>query len=83
MTCKSWFCKGLYLLGAYSYSIDLFNTMAIGITKGGMFEFTTWDGLHFVYFLPILLLAEILGPMMLEKFSLVRIPFIQKRILGE
>jgi len=48
-----------------------------------MFEFTTWDGLHFVYFLPILLLAEILGPMMLEKFSLVRIPFIQKRILGE
>jgi fucose 4-O-acetylase-like acetyltransferase len=71
------------IIGDYSYSIYLFNVIVIGVTKGVMFKFTTWDGVHFWYFIPTLIVAGIVAPILAEKLVLQRIPLIRKHILGK
>jgi hypothetical protein len=70
-------------LGGYSYIIYLLNVIAIGVVKGVMFHFTTWDGWHFWYFIPILIVAGVAAPIMAEILILQHIPFIREKILGK
>jgi hypothetical protein len=55
----------LLLLGTYTMVIYLFNTITIGITKGVLFKFISWDGLNFLFFAPTLIMAGLLGPIVL------------------
>lgn len=69
------------LLGASSYAIYLFNTLAIGVTKAVVFKVTDWHGWHFAYVAPLLLAGGIIGPLLVERCVLLRIPFIRQTIL--
>jgi fucose 4-O-acetylase-like acetyltransferase len=71
----------LYLLGTYSYSIYLLNTMSIGVTKGILFKLTTWNGIHFYYVIPLLIIGGLLGPLLAEKIIFSRIGFLRRHIL--
>jgi len=58
----------LDLLGKYSFVIYLLNTVAIGLTKGIMFRFMSWDYGNFLIFFPILLTAGIAGPILVKRY---------------
>ncbi len=60
--------KLLMTLGAYCYAIYLFNTLFIGLVKGVLFHFMSWDGPNFLVFAPVLFLSGIAGPMLLKYF---------------
>jgi fucose 4-O-acetylase-like acetyltransferase len=56
----------LLLLGRASFMIYLFNTLFIGLTKGLLLKFYSWDGGHFLTFAAALMAAGLLGPMALK-----------------
>lgn len=68
----------LLFFGKYCYVIYLFNTIAIGVTKGIMLKFMSWDGPNFLIFAPILFLAGVLGPIILKVTVLRRLPVLDK-----
>jgi peptidoglycan/LPS O-acetylase OafA/YrhL len=75
--------KLFLMLGRYSYVIYLFNVIVIGVVKGVMFKFTTWDGGNFWYFIPILIVSGLFLPIISESLVLRHIPFIRDRILAK
>ncbi len=52
----------LTTLGYYTFPIYLMNTLFIGVAKGVMFKFASWDGVNFFWFAPMLLFIGIVGP---------------------
>jgi fucose 4-O-acetylase-like acetyltransferase len=74
----SWFDHSDVLLwfGKYSFAIYLFNTLAIGLTKGVLLKIAPWDGTNFLWFFPILLLSGLIGPVLFKKALLDRIPVL-------
>lgn len=72
---------GLAALGTYTFVIYLFNTICIGFTKGLMLKFVSWNGAAFFFFLPILMFAGSIGPLLIKRFLFRRIPFLD-RITG-
>jgi hypothetical protein len=66
----------LLTLGSYSLSIYLMNTMFIGLAKGLMFEITHWHGTNFVAFFFVLFAAGLIGPLLMQKYVLSRLPLI-------
>lgn len=68
----------LLFLGQYSFVIYLFNTIMIGLAKGVMFKFMTWHGINFLVFVPVLLGAGLIAPILLKKIIFHRIPVVDK-----
>ncbi len=66
----------LLTLGAYTFSIYLMNTLFIGITKGVLLKLLPWDGANFLLFFPALLAAGVIGPVLLHRHVLTRIPYL-------
>lgn len=66
------------LFGAYTYSIYLMNTITIGVTKGIILKFTSWDGSHFLWIAPLLFLAGMCGPIVIKKYIFVKFPLLDK-----
>lgn len=64
----------LLALGRYSFMIYLGNTICIGLTKGVMLRFISWDGVNFLLFAPALLLAGVLGPIALKRYGFSFLP---------
>lgn len=70
--------KMLDIFGRYSFSIYLFNTIAIGLAKGIMLRVMSWDGPNFLIFLPVLLVAGLIGPILVKMLILRRIGYLDK-----
>lgn len=70
--------KMLDLFGRYSFPIYLLNTIGIGLAKGVLFLFLSWNGPRFMIFLPVLLLAGLLGPILVKAQIFRRIPYLDK-----
>ncbi len=68
----------LMFLGAYCYAIYLFNTICIGVTKGVLFHFMSWDGPNFLIFAPLLFFAGIIGPVLFRMLILKRSRFLDR-----
>ena len=68
----------LLFFGQYSFVIYLFNTIMIGLAKGVMFKFMTWHGVNFLVFVPVLLSAGLIAPILLKKIVFKQIPVIDK-----
>lgn len=68
-------------IGNSAYSIYLLNTIVIGLVKGVLFMFISWDYENFFIVAPILILSGVIGPMVFESVILNRIPFIKNKIL--
>lgn len=49
-------------LGEYTFTIYLMNTIFIGLAKGILFKFFSWNGINFFIYLPILLLSGLILP---------------------
>jgi len=70
--------KLLDIFGRYSFPIYLFNTIAIGLAKGVMLLLMPWDGINFLIFLPVLLIAGIAGPIFVKAVLLRRVRYLDK-----
>lgn len=66
----------LKVLGENIFIIYLMNTIAIGLIKGLLFKFMSWDGINFWFFMPVLLLSGIAIPLLLKKFVIRHIPVL-------
>lgn len=64
------------ILGKFTFTIYLFNTIFIGLSKGVMLKFFSWDYVNFLFFFPLLLISGIFGPILIHKYLLSRIPYI-------
>jgi fucose 4-O-acetylase-like acetyltransferase len=64
----------LLLLGEYTFTIYLMNTLFIGLFKGVLLKFFPWDGLYFVLHFFVLLTAGVLGPIAVHRLLFTRIP---------
>jgi len=58
------------VLGKYTYSIYLMNTIVIGMVKGGILTNFSWDGANFWVIAPVLLLVGVYGPIIIKKHVL-------------
>ncbi|MDE8348786.1 MAG: acyltransferase [Acidocella sp.] len=65
-------------LGRYSFMIYLFNTMSIGLAKGVMLHFVSWDGAYFLPLAAALLLAGVLLPVALKIYGLRWLPALDR-----
>lgn len=72
--------KGLAVLGTFTFPIYLLNTLCIGVAKGVMLKVSTWDGIHFYWFAPMLLAAGLLGPILIKRGILSRVPPVDRMI---
>ena len=70
----------LKTLGAYTFPIYLMNTLCIGVTKGVMLKWVSWDGINFLWFAPLLLLAGIWGPILIKQQILSRSQTLNRMI---
>jgi fucose 4-O-acetylase-like acetyltransferase len=66
------------LLGRYSFMIYLFNTLCIGIAKGLLLMFWSWDGTQFFPFAVALMSAGLTGPMVLKRYAFRRVKVIDR-----
>lgn len=73
--------KFLFWISKYTFSIYLFNLPFIGLSKGILLKVLPWDGVNFFIFLPIMLFCGLLGPIILYKYILARIPIINKLMI--
>jgi fucose 4-O-acetylase-like acetyltransferase len=63
----------LLWFGKFSFAIYLFNTLAIGLSKGLLLKIMPWDSANFLAFFPVLLLSGLLGPIFLKRIFLDRL----------
>lgn len=77
---RAWMLKSKWLdiLGRYSFSIYLLNTIGIGVAKGVLYLFVNWNGPRFLIFLPILLLTGLIGPIIVKAQIFRRVPYLDK-----
>lgn len=65
-------------LGRYSFMIYLFNTLFIGLAKGVLLHFCSWDAPHFLPFAIALMAAGTFGPVALKHYAFQRNGILQK-----
>ena len=67
---KKVFINNTYLVeyAKYTFVIYLLNTIFIGLTKGIILKFVSWDGINFFFVAPILVLTGLYGPILLKKY---------------
>lgn len=71
--------KALFLfLGRYSFMIYLFNTLFIGLAKGALLRWFSWDGANFHAFAALLMVSGVLGPVALKRYIFVRVPYLDR-----
>lgn len=61
-------------LGQNSLSIYLFNGVAMGVVKGLLFKLLPWDGLNFLFYFPLLVLAGVSIPLMIKRATIQWFP---------
>ncbi len=66
--------RALLLLGEYTFTIYLMNTLFIGFAKGMLLQFLPWDGRYFLLHFFVLLTAGVFGPILLHRLVFTRIP---------
>ncbi|MBN9507954.1 MAG: acyltransferase [Alphaproteobacteria bacterium] len=68
----------LAILGRYVFVIYLFNTILIGLTKALLLKAVPWNGTNFLSFAATLMVAGTLGPILLKRTLLARIPMLDR-----
>ncbi len=66
------------LFGKYTYSIYLMNTILIGIAKGFMLTFFSWEGAGFLLMAPVLLVAGLYGAIFIKSYILPRYKILDR-----
>lgn len=68
----------LAVIGGFSFSIYLMNTMSIGAVKGVLLTFLEWGGTDFLIVLPALLVSGVLIPIAVKILILNRVGWLRK-----
>lgn len=68
--------KKILILGEYTFSIYLMNTIFIGLSKAILLKFMPWDYTNFLFFFPVLLLSGVGIPILVHKYIFSHIPYI-------
>lgn len=68
----------LLTFGKYTFAIYLMNTMAIGLTKGVILKFISWDGRNFLFVAPVILFMGVFLPIFVKRYIFPRIPWLDK-----
>jgi membrane-bound acyltransferase YfiQ involved in biofilm formation len=68
----------LLTIGLYTFAIYLMNTIAIGVVKGSLLRLWSWDGVNFLAFAPVLVLAGILIPIAVKRIVLSRVMVLDR-----
>lgn len=68
----------LACLGVCSFSIYLMNSLCIGVAKGVITKFVSWDGANFFWVAPILFIVGILLPILVKRGLFARLPAIDR-----
>jgi fucose 4-O-acetylase-like acetyltransferase len=58
----------LLTVGTLSFVIYLLNTPFIGLTKGLLLKIMPWDGRNFLIFMPLMMAAGVVGPILVKRF---------------
>jgi len=66
----------LLVLGKYCMVIYLLNTIFIGLTKGIMFRFFSWDGNRFVVFFVMLGISGLFLPILMKEYVFSHVRFL-------
>jgi fucose 4-O-acetylase-like acetyltransferase len=70
--------KQVLLFAKYTFVIYLLNTITIGLTKGIIIQYLSWDGYRFLFFAPIILIAGLYGPILIKKYFLSKVNYLDK-----
>ena len=70
--------KQVFLFAKYTFVIYLLNTITIGLTKGLILKYFSWDGYRFFFVAPIILIAGLYGPILIKKYLLNKITYLDK-----
>lgn len=65
-------------LGKYVFVIYLLNTIIIGLVKGVGLKLWPWDGINFIPYFFVLLIAGLYVPIFLKKYIFSRYPLLDK-----
>lgn len=75
-TCRN--VKFFKMLGKYTFSIYLMNTIVIGVFKGFTLKLFTWDGYNFLAYAPLALACGLIIPIGIKKLIFSNIPVLDK-----
>jgi len=70
----------LKLIGDYMYPVYLMNTIPINVIRIVILMFISWNGVNFIFILPILMLSGLLIPIIVQKYIISRTPILNKII---
>lgn len=70
--------SAISLFAKYTFIIYLMNTICIGLTKGIILKFISWDGTNFIIVGIILLLSGLYAPIVIKKYFLPKIPVLDR-----
>jgi len=68
----------LLTLGYFTFAIYLMNTPCIGLAKAIMLKAIPWDGPNFLIYAPVLMAAGVFGPILVKRWLLRRVPFLDR-----
>ena len=68
----------LVFLGVYSFVIYLLNTPAIGVAKGLLIHWVSWDGPGFIVHFVVLMSCGLLVPVFIKQFAFRRWPYLDR-----
>jgi fucose 4-O-acetylase-like acetyltransferase len=68
----------LLTAGTYTFVIYLLNTPFIGLAKGLLMKLLAWDGAGFLVYVPVLMAAGTLGPILTKRLLLRRVRFLDR-----
>ena len=69
--------RPLFFVASYTFTIYLMNTLAIGVAKGAGLLVVSWDGSAFLVYFPILFVIGLLGPIVVYRVLLSRVPILR------
>ncbi len=71
------FDSAVTVLGGYTLTIYLFNTIFIGLAKGIFIHFLPMNGIYFMICFPLMVLLGLIGPIILYKYLLSKNSFLK------
>jgi hypothetical protein len=68
----------LQFFSKYSMIIYLLNSICSGVLKGLILKFSTWNGIAFLFWAPMLIASGLMTPIACKIFMLDRVPYLRR-----
>ena len=68
----------LVFLGTMSFAIYLLNTICLGLTKGILLKFLSWNARDFPLIASVMMVAGVIGPIVIKRYLLRHVPALDR-----